>query len=246
MSVTSLQHKTVRPGSLVGYSYYHSNRRPLNVATRPVPKYHHRSYGLGKLLRRGLISALILAVLIVGPLLRGQASPAKSSASQPPAAASGSQPAAAPAAGPPTAANRCAANTLDKLVLVSISQRHLWACQGSRPVYNSAVVTGMTGHDSTLTPPGTYHIYDKQTKVTLTGSDVTGNWSDAVQYWMPFLYNQYGAYGFHDATWRPDSAFGKISPSSNNASHGCVELPLATAKWLYNWVQVGTAVTIEN
>jgi lipoprotein-anchoring transpeptidase ErfK/SrfK len=80
----------------------------------------------------------------------------------------------------------------------------------------------------------------------LTGCDTTGCWKDPVYYWMPFLDNQYGSYGFHDATWRADSAFGNINPDSADASHGCVETPLATAKWLYNWDQVGTTVTIES
>lgn len=97
-----------------------------------------------------------------------------------------------------------------------------------------------------LTPTGTYHIYSKQTDVTLSGSDTTGSWNDPVSYWMPYLYNSYGTYGFHDATWRPDSAFGNISPYSSDGSHGCVELPLATAKWLYDWSYVGTTLTIES
>jgi lipoprotein-anchoring transpeptidase ErfK/SrfK len=249
MSVSSLEHKTVRPGSLIGYSYYHSNRRPLSY-TRPVPKFPRHS----KLLRRSLAAALVLLVLIVGPLLRSYTDPAKQTASDvavPTISTSTAAPKSAASAAPgaaiaPPATNHCAGNKLDKFVLVSISQRHLWACQGSRSQYDSPVITGMQNHDSTLTPPGTYHIYAKQSNVTLTGSDVTGNWNDAVQYWMPFLYNQYGTYGFHDATWRPDSAFGNVSPTSSDASHGCVELPLAASKWLYNWVQIGTAVTIKS
>jgi len=142
--------------------------------------------------------------------------------------------------------NPCAGNTFDKLALVSISQRHMWACQGTTLMYNSAVVTGMENLAADLTPTGTYHVYAKETNLYLNGSDSTGSWHDYVNYWMPFLDNQYGAYGFHDATWRPANAFGNISPYSSNASHGCVELPLATAKWLYNWVAIGTTVTIES
>jgi lipoprotein-anchoring transpeptidase ErfK/SrfK len=97
-----------------------------------------------------------------------------------------------------------------------------------------------------LTPVGTYHIYAKSTDVYLKGSDSTGSWDDYVNYWMPFLDNQYGSYGFHDATWRPADAFGNISPASADASHGCVECPLVTAKWLYDWSQVGTTVTVES
>ncbi|HEY4963244.1 MAG TPA: L,D-transpeptidase [Candidatus Saccharimonadales bacterium] len=140
--------------------------------------------------------------------------------------------------------NPCSTNTLSQLLLVSISERHLWACQGTTSVYDSPVITGMDFLAADLTPPGTYHIYSKQTDQVLKGSDSTGSWDDPVSYWMPFLENQYGIYGFHDATWRPDNAFGNVSPNSPNASHGCVETPLATAKWIYNWTSVGTTVTI--
>lgn len=142
--------------------------------------------------------------------------------------------------------NKCLGNNLSQLLLVSISARHLWACDNQTLEYNSPVVTGMAFLAADLTPTGTFHIENKQTNIVLRGSDSTGSWNDPVSYWMQFLYNQYGAYGFHDATWRPASAFGNISPNSKNASHGCVELPLATAKWLYGWTQIGTTVEIES
>lgn len=144
------------------------------------------------------------------------------------------------------APNYCAGNTLAENIVVSISARHMWACSETQSVYDSAVVTGMENLPADLTPTGTYHIYAKETDVYLKGSDSTGSWDDYVYYWMPFLDNQYGVYGFHDATWRPANAFGNISPYSSNASHGCVEMPLATAKWLYNWASVGTTVTVES
>lgn len=142
--------------------------------------------------------------------------------------------------------NPCAANTLNQLILVSISQRHLWACNSTSVAYSSPVVTGISYLAADLTPVGTYHIYAKETNVYLTGHDSTGSWDDFVNYWMPFLYNQYGAYGLHDATWRPANAFGHISPNSSNGSHGCVECPLATARFLFNWSQIGTTVTIKS
>jgi lipoprotein-anchoring transpeptidase ErfK/SrfK len=135
---------------------------------------------------------------------------------------------------------------LSQLIKVSISQRHLWACQYSSVLYDSPVITGIAYLAADTTPTGTYHIYAKETDVTLTGSDSTGSWSDPVSYWMPFLNNKYGTYGFHDATWRAPTDFGNISPDSANASHGCVELPLATAAWLFNWSRIGTTLTITN
>ncbi|HET8991478.1 MAG TPA: L,D-transpeptidase family protein [Candidatus Saccharimonadales bacterium] len=144
----------------------------------------------------------------------------------------------------PIANTNCTPNNLSQLVIVSISARHLWVCNGPNLAYDTAVVTGDEQYADTLTPLGTYHIYAKETNRTLTGSDENGSWNDFVNYWMPFLYNQYGAYGFHDATWRDPTAFGNIDPNSSTASNGCVELPLAAAKWIYNWAVVGTTVSI--
>jgi hypothetical protein len=148
------------------------------------------------------------------------------------------------------APNYCANNTLSQNIIVSISVQHLWACSGSHSVYDSAVITGMENYPADLTPTGVYHIYAKETDQTLTGHDSTGSWSDPVSYWMPFLDNQYGEYGFHDATWRSPADFGNINiynphTDAEHGSHGCVELPLATAKWLYNWSSIGTTVTVE-
>ena len=140
----------------------------------------------------------------------------------------------------------CSPNSLNQLIIVSISQQHMWVCSAYNQIYDSAVVTGMENFPADLTPTGTYKIASKQTNLFLNGSDSTGSWHDYVNYWMPFLTNQYGIYGFHDATWRAASDFGNIDPSSNNASHGCVELPLSAAKWLYGWVSEGTTVSIVN
>lgn len=138
----------------------------------------------------------------------------------------------------------CVNATEARTLYISISKRHLWACSAATQVYDSAVVTGMESLPADLTPTGTYRIYDKQTGLYLNGSDSTGSWHDYVYYWMPFLSNQYGVYGFHDATWRKPTDFGNVSPYSNGASHGCVELPLNTAKWVYDWAPVGTTVVI--
>lgn len=144
------------------------------------------------------------------------------------------------------ASSPCSGNKLSKLALVSISKRHFWACEGGTVAYDSAVVTGMEKLAADLTPTGTYHIYGKYNDLYLNGHDSTGSWHDYVYNWMPFLHNQYGSYGFHDATWRKADAFGNISPYSDQASHGCVEMPLAAADWLFKWAPVGTTVTIES
>ena len=241
MSSTA-QTKSVKPGAL-RYSYYSSDVKGKAKVNKTPKKSHFKSM------------LVILLLLIAAPLTYAAAhnnlvtknstnlntghhnsTPVVSTPIK-------TTPATQAAVTPP---NNCASNQLPQLVLVSVSQRHLWACSGSSQVYDSAVVTGDEEHADTLTPVGTYHIYAKETDRTLTGSDENGSWHDFVYYWMPFLYNQYGAYGFHDATWRDSSAFGNIDPNTSNASNGCVELPLTTAKWIYDWASVGTTVTIES
>ncbi len=146
----------------------------------------------------------------------------------------------------PKPTTACSSNTLSQRILVSISARQMWACQSATVAYTSSVITGMENLPADLTPRGTFYISSKQTNLYLNGSDSTGSWHDYVYYWMPFLNNQYGTYGFHDATWRASDAFGNISPYSDQASHGCVEMPLTTSAWLYNWAHIGTAVTIQS
>jgi lipoprotein-anchoring transpeptidase ErfK/SrfK len=153
-------------------------------------------------------------------------------------------------------ASHCADITSQEII-VSVSAQHLWACDGTTVAYNNPVITGMELYPADLTPTGTYKITGKLTDQTLAGSDSTGHWSDFVNYWMPFLDNQYGAYGFHDLTQtangangRADSDFGNINinapyTAAKHGSHGCVEMPLAAMTWLYNWASVGTTVVIQ-
>ena len=148
-------------------------------------------------------------------------------------------------------ASHCADNASGKNIIVSISKQHLWACSDKTVAYDTAVITGMESYPADLTPTGTYQIYARATNQTLAGSDNTGSWSDAVSYWMPFLDNQYGTYGFHDATWRAPADFGSINinapftTTAKSASHGCIELTLSAAKWLYDWAPVNTSVTVQ-
>lgn len=237
MSTPSLQDKTIRPGKFTGFSYYHSDRHPGGLTT-PIPSKHHYKLWTS-------LAVLLLLVMATFLFTTNASAPKFTKSSLTPLVATVKT--TTPIVKPSTpAVNPCANNRLSQEVLVSVSARHLWACQNTKTIFDSPVVTGMTMYPDTITPTGTYYIYAKETNTTLTGSDSTGSWNDPVSYWMPFLNNQYGTYGLHDASWRANSAFGNISPNSNDASHGCVEMPQATAKWLYNWVQVGTAVAIEN
>ena len=128
-----------------------------------------------------------------------------------------------------------------KLLLISISQQHIWACSGSAIVNQSAVTTGASAltnvHDAT--PLGTWHIYSKVRNTRLKGCDVNGCWNDAVKYWMPFD----GSIGFHDSAWQTFPYGSQLYKTKG--SHGCVHLPASMATWVYNWAPIGTTVTVK-
>jgi lipoprotein-anchoring transpeptidase ErfK/SrfK len=247
MKSSAMETRSAR-SDLMRYSFYSSGRRNVPVL---APKVKHRKH-------RIILPLLVLLVLFGAgayalkpadknsSAVTTKAKPVASAAKtvKPNLSSSNNSAANATAAAAATSTNYCAGNTLSDYIQVSISLRHLWACEGSSTVYNSPVVTGIEYLAADQTPVGTYKIYGKYTDTYLKGSDSTGSWDDYVNYWMPFLNNQYGSYGLHDATWRPTTAFGNIDPDSANASHGCVELPLGTAAWLYNWAPIGTTVTI--
>lgn len=245
MSNPSLHNKTIRPGSLSGYSYYYSNRQ----APTPPPQTKDRRK-VPPIVKKFGLTAAVIAVLLIAPILMSDrtSGPLSSTTNS-----SDNQPATA-AIAPPTETkpaltqevNHCAGNTKAKFIKVSISQRHLWACEGEKEVHDAPVITGMLKYPETLTPPGTYTIYGKMQDTRLTGADSAGAWNYPVSYWMPFLDNQYGTYGFHDATWRPDSDFGNTDANGDKASHGCIELTLGSAKWLYDWAPVKTTLTVES
>lgn len=119
---------------------------------------------------------------------------------------------------------------------MSISQQHVWMCQGPRQVNSSAVTTGATD-DGDATPTGSWVVQAKQTDRYLVGP----GYRDYVHYWVPFN----GDFGFHDATWQT-MPFG--SPDYHaQGSRGCVHLPITVMSWLYAWATVGTTnVTVQD
>ena len=215
----------------MAYSFYRSDRQPARRQVSEVKRPHRHGHAV-----IGLVLLLVIGFALFAGFRTYQAHQQKPS----------SPAAVAQVAVANQGSKECAGNAEDKLIVVSVSKRHLWACQRHKVAYSAPVVTGMEFIASDKTPRGTYHIYGKQTDTVLTGTDSTGSWRDPVYYWMPFLDNEHGTFGFHDATWRPASDFGNIDPNTSKASHGCINLSLATSKWLYAWAPIGTTVTVKD
>jgi len=124
---------------------------------------------------------------------------------------------------------------------VNLSRQHLWVWQDHNVIYDSPVTSGATGAGFP-TATGLFAIYYKTTNTHLVGYQYGPryNYDVFVQYWMPF----YQGFGLHDASWRNGNFGGQ--DYYYGGSHGCVNLPLATAEFIYNWSHVGTPVWVHN
>jgi len=110
---------------------------------------------------------------------------------------------------------------------VNLSQQRVYAYAGDT-LMNSFIVS--TGVWQTPTVTGKYHIWIKLRSTTMTGP---GYYLPNVPFTMYF----YGSYGLHGTYWHNN--FG------TPMSHGCVNLSIPDAEWLYNFSSVGTLVNIH-
>lgn len=127
---------------------------------------------------------------------------------------------------------------LGRYIEVNLSKQHLWVWQDHNVIYDSPITSGATGANlGTVT--GLFSIYYKTTNTHLVGYQYGYNYDVPVKYWMPF----YEGYGLHDASWRNGNFGGQ--DYYYGGSHGCVNLPDATAEFVYNWSTIGTPVWVH-
>ncbi len=107
--------------------------------------------------------------------------------------------------------------------------------ENNRMIFVAACTTGL---NATLneTPRGSYRILGKSQNTTLTGPDYVYH----VSYWINFIGQEYG---FHDSTWRDDSAYGR-NVYTYDGSHGCINMRLNDMGRFFNIVRVGDPVVI--
>ena len=118
-----------------------------------------------------------------------------------------------------------------KTILVSISEQAMWAFEGSDVVMKTYVSTGKERFD---TPTGTFYVNTKVPVQDMEG--VIGGEYYNVPEVPDVLYFTNVGHAIHGTYWHQN--FG------NPMSHGCVNLPMETAEWLYDWTPVGTPVVI--
>lgn len=115
-------------------------------------------------------------------------------------------------------------------VEINLTAQHLFFYKDGKLLTESDFVSGNVSK-GWGTPGGAFPLTYKQRDATLTGED----YKTPVSYWMPFN----GGIGLHDANWR--SSFGG-SIYKTGGSHGCINLPPAVAKTIYENISAGMPV----
>ncbi|MDW8059549.1 MAG: L,D-transpeptidase [Thermomicrobium sp.] len=119
-----------------------------------------------------------------------------------------------------------------KWIEVDLSDQVLRAWEFDRVVFASLVSTGLPQYP---TPSGTFRVYRKLLFERMRGGTPGIDYYDLPN--VPHTMYFYLGYALHGAYWHNN--FG------HPMSHGCVNLPLDAAAWLYEWTPLGTVVWIH-
>jgi lipoprotein-anchoring transpeptidase ErfK/SrfK len=112
-------------------------------------------------------------------------------------------------------------------ILIDLSEQRLSAMEGDTPIMSVPVSTGVAEHP---TPTGVYQIEVKYRTSQMQGEDY--NIPN-----VPFVMYYDGNYAIHGVYWHHN--FGMPY------SHGCTNVPMRQAAWLYNWAPEGTRVVVQ-
>ena len=115
-------------------------------------------------------------------------------------------------------------------VEMNLTAQHLFFYKNGNLLVESDFVSGNEARGWS-TPAGAYELTYKQRNAVLKGK----NYKTPVTYWMPFN----GNIGMHDGYWR--TSFGGTI-YKKNGSHGCINLPPAVAKTIYENIEAHVPV----
>ncbi len=121
----------------------------------------------------------------------------------------------------------------EKWIDLDLSTNTVSAYEGSTIVQGPIPI--VPGEPDTPTVVGNFRIYLQYRSQTMRGLNKDGTPYETED--VPWVSYFHGSYAFHGAPWR--SSFGW---SGAGGSHGCVNMPVPSAKWLYEWSENGTRV----
>lgn len=124
-------------------------------------------------------------------------------------------------------------------VKVSLERQRVYIMDGGKSVYTMIASTGLDTPPDDRTPEGTFYV-QRERGLSFYSSKA----GEGARYWVSWLHH--GEYLFHSV---PIDKRGDIIPDEarklgNKASHGCIRLSLADAKWVYDNIPYSTKVVI--
>lgn len=121
----------------------------------------------------------------------------------------------------------------EKWIDVNLANHTVTAYEGADIVFGPVYM--VNGAPATPTVEGTFHVYLKYAKQTMKGENADGSNYETED--VPWISYFTGGYALHGAYWRDSFGF-----AGSGGSHGCVNMAVADAQWIYNWDEVGTTV----
>ena len=119
----------------------------------------------------------------------------------------------------------------EKWVDVNLTDSTLTAYEGTTQVHGPILINhGGVGHE-TIT--GTYKIY---LRYQAQDMGCTPEWPYCEKD-VPWIAYWHKDYALHGAPWASEFGIG-----TDESSHGCVNIPVEDAHWIYDWIDVGTTV----
>lgn len=118
-------------------------------------------------------------------------------------------------------------------IVVSLGQQTMWAYEAGAVVKSSLVSTGTGVVPEAVTPVGTFQILTKYDLQDMEG-DIDGYYF--IEDVPNVMYFDNLGNALHGTYWHNN--FG------TPMSHGCVNLPLDVAAWIYDWAPLGTTVSV--
>lgn len=140
--------------------------------------------------------------------------------------------------------------TTGKVMVVSLTEQTARMYENGQMVHWFYVVTGQRAAQS---PPGVWPIFYKGDHLVFKSAEPPGSplWypDTPINYAMEY---HAGGFFYHDATWRSYFGPGANLPHddytsgsfSDNGSHGCINMSLSNAAWLYQWLDIGTPTIV--
>ena len=128
----------------------------------------------------------------------------------------------------------------DTYVEVDLTAQHCWYYKNGQLEYECDIVSGQTTSRTRTTFPGVYKLWYKAENFRLSDENTDGDtWDVECDYWNNISLS---GIGMHDSQWRGNEFGGDIYKWEG--SHGCINMSLEGAKYIYDNVEFGTPVVM--